>query len=469
MKKYFKNSKIITTLVVIMGTLSVYAQTDSTKKILPFFNSIIINSPMEVSFVQSGENYLILKEGKNEDITANVIDNTLFLKGKIGSEVELYFVELNKIELLSNCEIKCKDTIKSEKLEIILKSAASDVYFSVNVMELNSKILGAGDIKYNGVADNHSIEIKGAGDINAYDLATRSTTILINGAGDVKVDAKEDLKGEINGAGEIYYLKEPLTKDIKINGLGSYNLKSDNISDTTKIRLGNKKLLFVDDKNKEKIKKESKNFKVYWSGIGLGVNGYINSNHEIDVPAGYDFLDLDYEKSINVSINFWEHKLPIWKEHINIVSGLGFDISNYRFSGNYKLIADTNYIMGIYDSTRIFTKNKLVATYLNVPLLVQFDTEAFGKKKNTVHVSAGIVGGVRLGSHTKEVFIENNVKDQFKTRDKFNLNPFRYSAMVRCGIGKLDLYATYSLSEMFKKNQGPQLYPFTIGITLLGL
>ena len=64
--------------------------------------------------------------------------------------------------------------------------------------------------------------------------------------------------------------------------------------------------------------------------------------------------------------------------------------------------------------------------------------------------------------------MENNTKDQYKTRDQYNLNPFRYSAMLRCGVGKLDIYATYTLSELFKKNQGPQLYPFTVGITLAG-
>lgn len=472
MKTIIKKIQIIASLLVIIVTSSVMAQNDSIIKELPSFNSIVINSPMDVNLMQGNINSIVLKEGKIEDISAEVRDNTLFLKGKVGNEIQINFIELNKLELLSNCDIVSNDTITSDILEVILKGAASDVYLTVNTKNLTSIVLGAGDIKYTGFAEKHSIEIRGAGDINAYDLATSTTNISINGAGDVKVDASDELRGEINGAGEIYYLKDPITKDIKVNGLGSYSLKKEETSDTTKIRLGNKKLIFVDVDDKEKSnnkrEKESEKFNIYWAGIGLGVNGYLNSNNKTNIPTGYDFLELDYEKSVNVAINFWEEEIPIWKEHINIVSGLGVDISNYRFLSNYKLIPDTNFITGIYDSSKTYTKNKLVATYLDVPLLLQFDTAPFGKKKKTVHLSTGIVGGIRIGSHTKQVYMENNTKDQYKTRDQYNLNPFRYSAMLRCGVGKLDIYATYTLSELFKKNQGPQLYPFTVGITLAG-
>jgi hypothetical protein len=39
--------------------------------------------------------------------------------------------------------------------------------------------------------------------------------------------------------------------------------------------------------------------------------------------------------------------------------------------------------------------------------------------------------------------------------------------MVRLGYGVIDLYASYALNSMFKKGQGPELYPFTVGINLV--
>lgn len=457
--------------VLYFGISPVYAQSDNTKKVLPEFSSIVVSSPIEFTISQGSESSISVKDGNIDDLKAEVTDGILYIKGKPAEDIVINCTKLNKLELLSNCEAKTSNQITSDKLEIYLKGAASDLDLNVNVKELVTLIEGAGDIKYSGTADSHSLTIKGAGDVNAYGLETNSTIVEINGAGDAKLNVKQDLKGTINGAGDITYLSEPATKDIQVNGVGSYGLKgSDNSTDSTKIKFGNRKFIIIDDKDSTgTAEHEKKHFDVYWAGVSLGVNGYLNANNELTTPTGYDFLDLNYRKSINVSLNFWEQKIPIWKKHINIVTGMGVDLSNYRFNNNYKLTPDSNYISAVYDSSVVYKKNKLLATYLNVPLLLQFDSDPFGKHNKTVHISAGVVGSIRLGSHTKQMYEINGTTFNPKTRDDFNLNPFRYSAMVRVGVGKIDLYASYALNMMFKKNEGPQVYPFTVGITLIGL
>ena len=42
------------------------------------------------------------------------------------------------------------------------------------------------------------------------------------------------------------------------------------------------------------------------------------------------------------------------------------------------------------------------------------------------------------------------------------------SATVRGGVGWFNLFATYSLTPLFESGRGPELYPFTVGVTLLG-
>lgn len=471
--------------VLYFGISPVYAQTDNTKKVLPEFTSIVVSSPVDFTLSQGSESSISVKDGNIDDLKAEVTEGTLYIKGKPSDDVVISFSKLNKLELQSTCDVKTTGLITSDKLEVYLKGAASDLELNVNINELVTLIEGAGDIKYTGTADSHSLTIKGAGDVNAYGLETNTTNVEINGAGDAKLNAKQDLKGTINGAGDITYLNEPVTKDIKVNGVGSYGLKGSEKNsqvgnaeqkyDTIKFNLGDYDVYMVKDlkgvNGLEKPKRDTvkDNFNIYWAGIGLGVNGYLNSSNEPKTPTGYDFLDLNYRKSINFSLNFWEQKIPLWKKHINIVTGMGFDISNYRFSSkNERLAQDTNYISAIYDTTVAYKKNKLVATYLNVPLLLQFDSNPFGKHDKTVHISAGVIGSVRLGSHEKQVYEINGSNFNPKTRDDFNLNPFRYSAMVRVGVGKIDLYASYALNTMFKKNEGPQVNPFTVGLTLVG-
>jgi hypothetical protein len=459
--------------VCFVSSGAIYAQAEQTKKILENFTSITLNGTFDVTLVQGTENSVSVKEGNIEElVSAEVKDNNLVLKNakKSASDVTITFINLNKLELSASGDVTAPDTIRSDKFEILLNGAVSDLKLNVNVKELSTVISGAGDVTLKGTADSHFIQIKGAGDVKAYDLATNTTNVEILGAGDAKVNAKQELKGEINGAGNITYLQEPASKNITINGIGSYSMKgADEFdSDTLKFKVGKRKFMVMGDEDEKGDKKgKAKLPAINWAGIGLGVNGYLNADNKTDVPAGYDFLDLDYRKSINVQVNFWEQRIPIVKKHINLVTGMGFDFSNYRFEKNYRLNTDASYASATFDSVYDFKKVKLVTTYLQVPLLLQFNTNASDKNK-TFHFSAGVVGGLRIGSHTKYVYDEGNAEVKPKTRDDYNLSPFRYSAMARIGYGKIDLYASYALNSLFKKNEGPQLYPFNVGITLVG-
>jgi hypothetical protein len=470
---YFR-TLVIAGFSILSGVSTTFAQADSNKLALSDFNTIVISAASDVKLVQGTENSISIKDGNiNNLVTSEIKDHVLYVK-KAKEDITISFVKLNKLELSGQGDVKSTTQITGDALEVALKGSASDVKLDVNVKNLTTTIEGAGDVEYKGTAENHKITISGAGDIDAYDLATNTTTIDVNGAGDAKLNVKQDLKGVINGAGEILYKEEPVTKDIKVNGVGSYGVEGSEISsvagDTTKLKFGHKKVFIVGDESDADKKDDENKFKVYWAGVGIGVNGYLNANNETTVPAGYDFLDLNYAKSVNVSINLLEHNFQLWKNHINLVTGLGFDFANYKFDNkNYILQADLSAINGVYDSTIAYEKNKLTTTYLNVPLLLQFDTNPFGKKqKSTFHVSAGVVGSVKLGSHTKQVYEINDVVYKPKTKDDFNLSPFRYSAMVRVGVGKVDLYASYALNTLFNKGEGPQLYPFTVGLTLVG-
>ena len=111
-------------------------------------------------------------------------------------------------------------------------------------------------------------------------------------------------------------------------------------------------------------------------------------------------------------------------------------------------------------------KNKLVASYLTVPLLIEFNTSSNPRK--TVHLAAGVIGGLRVGSHLKLVKEEGNKESKSKSYDDFNLNPFRYDATVRFGFRDFTIFGSYNMAGLFKDNKGPEIYPLTLGIRLVG-
>ena len=59
--------------------------------------------------------------------------------------------------------------------------------------------------------------------------------------------------------------------------------------------------------------------------------------------------------------------------------------------------------------------------------------------------------------------------DDFKVKAKndFQVSPYKLEAMLRVGYGKVNLFATYQITELFEEGHGPELYPFTAGVTLV--
>ena len=94
--------------------------------------------------------------------------------------------------------------------------------------------------------------------------------------------------------------------------------------------------------------------------------------------------------------------------------------------------------------------------------MLEFQIPVNGLNKR-IYLSAGVIGGLKLGSHTK-VKINGN---KSKNHDDFNINPFRYGTTARIGYKGINLFGTYYYSSFFKDGRGPQMYPFTIGIGLM--
>jgi hypothetical protein len=200
--------------------------------------------------------------------------------------------------------------------------------------------------------------------------------------------------------------------------------------------------------------------------IDLGANRLGKSNmftgyrHE----SAEDFPKLNYNKSVSFSMTC----MVGWRftRSLSILSGLGIDWVNYRFSQDVTIkeidgVATKVPISDVINSFSHADKSKLTAAYLNVPLLMQFSFHNF-------FISAGINAGVNIGSHTKIVFNnDRGRKDKYKNYD-VHPSIFRYGYTVRAGCKNFSLFAHYYTTPLFARNEGPQVYPFAVGISFSG-
>lgn len=385
---------------------------------------------------------------------------------------------LNSLDISGAAELKSENQLICEKLDVT-SNGAGDIHIDVKAAEIKAAISGAGDVTIKGTAQSLNATVSGAGNLKAAGLETAKVNAKVSGAGDAKVYASQSLDADVSGAGSIIYKGNPVDRNVNISGAGSVRESKsgtgdETASDTTKFKLGNKKYIIIgdgeeDDHNHEgKISKKdsSRNYNEdfeHWGGLEIGVNGIMDYKNSLDLPANASFLELDYGRSLQFGLNLFEKDFHIYKNYVNIVTGFGFDFNHYSFQNSVTLNGDTTYLTAWTDSNIDYKKNKLNVTYIKVPLMLEFNTSKNAKKN--LHIAVGGEFAYRINSVTKQKYEENGDRHKLKHKDDYNLEPFRYSAVARIGYNDVTVFANYGLNRLFKKDRGPQVYPFTIGVT----
>ena len=449
----------ITYLVVFSGYL--YAQNKNVfypEK----FNSVSASGMFTIVLVQS-DSTRIECYGDDCKLEYSVTNGTLELK-RVGNftkmdYVKVYSPDFYEFSFSGASEVSNEGKIMSDVLKFTC-SGATELSITAESREIYLVLSGGSDANFKGITNKFDINTSGASEVSAYSLKANEVHVKSSGASDIYINADSLLVAKMSGASSLKYEREPKIKEIELNDITSEVESVDSIF-TSELDSIIKPL--TNWKNKKRDR-----FKGNWTGLELGVNGYLNNQNTLELPNNYDFLSLNYSKSLNFNYNFFQQSLPIIGKRFGMVTGLGFHWNNYKFDNLTTTLKEgPNGITGYYDmdSTKNYQKSKLTVTYLVVPLLFEFQTNRF-HDLNSFHISAGVIGGVRIGTHTKQEYTTDNGTSKPKVYDDFYLNPYKLDATVRLGWGSLNLYSTYSLVPMFRNNKGPELYPFTVGIIL---
>jgi hypothetical protein len=283
-----------------------------------------------------------------------------------------------------------------------------------------------------------STQIDGNADTTHLMLGKKKITIIDhNGDTDVKVTERDSEN-------------EDVTDD---NKSGEYHFKFENDNDG--------------DNWMER--KHSKSFKGHWDAFQIGINSYLGADKSTSLPVDDNFMSLNTNKSININLNFAQQSFGLIGKRFGVVTGLGFEFSNYVFDNDVTIEVDNpsgNIISKDLSALNPY-KTKLTTTYLTVPLL--FELQGPGdKRSNRIFINAGVIGGLKLGSHTKYKYKVDGDKQTKKNRDDFNLNALRYGFTGRIGIKNMSLYGTYYPVSLFEKGKDPELYPFMVGVSFDG-
>jgi len=246
--------------------------------------------------------------------------------------------------------------------------------------------------------------------------------------------------------------------------------------DSTSIRLGNQEIVIVEkdgdtdvhighvDPNNHGNFFCSSRFRGHWAGFEWGINNFLDEDFTISREGEDSFMDLNTGRSCAINLNFAQYSLGFGSSHFGSVIGLGLGFNNYYFDGDNTIAEVDDYVVGV-DTTGV-SKSKLTTTFLRLPLFLEVQFPNTNRARR-MYISAGVIGGLKLGSHTKVVYENEYGNSKTKNKDDFNINPFRFGVIARIGFGCISVFGEYYFTPMYIDGKGPELNPFTMGMALV--
>ena len=271
----------------------------------------------------------------------------------------------------------------------------------------------------------------------------------------------------------------------------STNAQSDSTASAKKdndtIRVGN--IIIINRKNPDEKqsgtnisvtkqeRREPKNVSTNWLIVDLGFSNYVDRtnysntggylyNRAGAAPLGANDFNLNVTKSLNVNIWFFMQRLNLIQHHVNLKYGLGIELNNYRYNSNISYRKENPFVTGqtpapaIFRDSVSFSKNKLAADYITVPLMINFCTNPVNQNKG-FSISVGVSGGFLYNERNKQI---SEPRGKQKADNGLGLEQFKFSYIGEIGLGPVRLYGSYSPASFYKK--GLDMRPYTLGIRL---
>jgi len=188
-------------------------------------------------------------------------------------------------------------------------------------------------------------------------------------------------------------------------------------------------------------------------------------------PDSIKTKGLSRSLNIYMLINFPFKTNPHW----SVALGPGIASDNMYFDKMTVGIKDNTPSVrfnNVADTSR-FKRYKLSVNFLEVPVELRYRLNPNDDKKS-VKIAVGAKVGTLLNAHVKGKTLQNKSNQTLnnytlKESSKQFFSKQRLSVMGRIGYGPLSLFASYSVTPVFKEGVGPAVKPLTIGLTLSGL
>lgn len=212
------------------------------------------------------------------------------------------------------------------------------------------------------------------------------------------------------------------------------------------------------------------NFTTNWLIMDVGFSGYNDRTNyatqeaqdfmkfQNGVPASKGDYALRGSRISNFNLWFFMQRMNVYKHVVNLKYGLGIETNNYYYK------TPITYVDGAspytFRDSISFDKNKIAADFLTIPLMVNINTNPYGRHGG-FQISFGVSGGYMYSSRQKQ---KSDERGKQKQKTDFNLSNWKAAWVAELGLGPVMIYGSYSITRLHE--YGLDQYPFNVGIRL---
>ena len=201
--------------------------------------------------------------------------------------------------------------------------------------------------------------------------------------------------------------------------------------------------------------------------FGIGISGLTQDVQEIGVlaPTSNVSLQVDLAQSRNYVIN--GNLLIDFTKNIGLLTGFGFEFNRFVFQENMQITPKGGHF--ISDTITAFSSYKFKTNYVQIPLMLKFQTD-----NESFKLAVGGTFSYNIGTKVKAKFAQPDAEVETSIKGNFNVAPVKLGLGLRVAYKGIGLYANYALTPMNDKEilhtDGKiNITPFSVGITLGGL
>ncbi len=196
---------------------------------------------------------------------------------------------------------------------------------------------------------------------------------------------------------------------------------------------------------------------LYQKKFNIGLDVY--NNFWINLPDDMSQKGLNLGYSV---YGMYNHQLK--KSKYSVAFGGG--ITSFSLASN-SIVRDANADVIVFDNISEgidYDRSKITFTYLDIPVEFRY------KSTNEFRMAFGFKFGFRLDNHS--TYKGDNLDGggdyvTIKQKDIQNTEKIFVTSTLRVGYKWINLNFNYSLSRVFQLERGPEMRPFSVGITFM--